>query len=81
MLPEPSLTEATLRPALATPSPLSPDLETGMALRLNVFRQKKHKLDQHSPRRSDKYPFKWTVLGLVIVCSAFWAILAWLILS
>ncbi|WP_140986292.1 hypothetical protein [Asticcacaulis tiandongensis] len=90
MLPESSLNEAALRPALVThavasPASLSPDLEaglhTGIALRLNLFRPKKHISDQHSPRRSDKYPFKWTVLGLLIVCSAFWMAIGWLIFS
>lgn len=81
MLPEPSLNKAALRPALATPASLSPEQETGLFLRLNLFRPRKHRLDQHSPRRSDKYPFKWTMLGLLVVCSAFWAALAWLVFA
>lgn len=47
-------------------------------LRNGLFKRKTEQRDQAKTTRSGKYPFKWTLLGLVIFCSAFWAALFWL---
>jgi hypothetical protein len=36
-------------------------------------------LSQHKSSEGAKYPFKWTALGLAVVCTSFWLVIAWLL--